>query len=458
MGKSNLLLHRLRPALTRPDRAALVIDLKGDGELARDLEAAGALVWSMTGARRWDPLTGTPAQVAEKLVETAGTVTGDQANYRNLGYCQALIEALDAAGEPRALQTVHRLLRPAALRAFVASRVRDAAAARDLAERTARESDPDELAALAGRLQPLAYGDARRALGADPTAPVATESGDAVDLERDLGAGRVVLLSIPALENKREAAKLGAWALIEAGRVTSALYAGGWKARGNRGLIAVDEFSALGRQGERAINLLQRSGGFGWQVWLLTQGLGDLAAAMDATAARRVMNATQINVVFRHTEPADASAWSASFGSYETQRFSRRLSGETGVPTGDWRVRELRRPYVPGEAISALPRGVCYARLPELARPVALRVPRAALPAGPAHPVSDHLTATRTAPPLPVPARACRPAQEGAQPRGTPSEPATEPAAEPPEDDPFAVLDLARAPGHGRGPATPVDD
>src|SRR5262245_11994646 len=168
MGKPNLLLPRLSPALTRPDRSALVIDLKGDGDLARDLEAAGALVWSMTGARRWNPLTGTPAQVAEKLVETAGTVVGDQANYRNLGYCQALVEALDAAGEPRALQTVHRLLQPAALRAFVAARVRGTATARDLVERTSGESDPEALAALAGRLQPLAYGDARRALGADP--------------------------------------------------------------------------------------------------------------------------------------------------------------------------------------------------------------------------------------------------------------------------------------------------
>ena len=99
---------------------------------------------------------------------------------------------------------------------------------------------------------------------------------------------------------------------------------------------------------------------------------------MDKTAAQRVMNATQLTLVFRHLEPADARAWSTHFGTYGTQRLSRRLSGETGAPTGDWSVRDVVRPYVPAEAIGALPRGVCYARLPGLARPVALRVPRAA--------------------------------------------------------------------------------
>jgi hypothetical protein len=128
--------------------------------------------------------------------------------------------------------------------------------------------------------------------------------------------------------------------------VTSALHKRGWKDRVNRGLIAVDEFSALGAQGERAIGLLQRSGGFGWQVWLLTQGLSDLSAAMDRTAARRVMNATQLNLVFRHLEPADARAWSSSFGSYGSQEFNRRRSGETGAPVGDWSVRDVTRPYV----------------------------------------------------------------------------------------------------------------
>jgi hypothetical protein len=370
MGKTNLLLHRLHPCLTRPDQAGLVIDLKGDGDLARDLGARGAVVWTMGGPRRWDPLTGTPAQVAEKLVETAGTVTGDQQNFLALGYCQALVEALDAAREPRALQTVHRLLTPDALRAFLAARVAPTRSkpAAGLLERASADARPDALEALAGRLQPLAYGDAAGALGAGP---------DAIDLEREPGAGRVVLLSIPALENKREAAKLGAWALIEAARVTSALHARGWKDRGNRGLIAVDEFSALGRQGDRVIGLLQRSGGFGWQVWLLTQGLSDLAAAMDKTAAQRVMNATQLNLVFRHTEPADAVAWEGYFGAYRTQEHTRRHDGETGRATGDWTTREVTRPYVPAAAIRALPRGVCYARLPGLSRPVALRVPRA---------------------------------------------------------------------------------
>jgi hypothetical protein len=256
MGKSNLLLHRLHPCLTRPDRAALVIDLKGDADLAADVERLGVLVWTMAGHRKWNPLTGTAAQVAEKLVETAGTVTGDQQNYRNLGYCQALVEAVDAAGARRELRTVHALLRPKALRAHIAAAVapRGQGLAAELAGRI-EDADEDGLAALAGRLHPLAHGDAKDALGAGP---------DAIDLERELGAGRVVLLSIPALENKREAAKLGAWALIEAGRVTSALHTAGWKARGNRGLIAVDEFSALGRQGERAIGLLQRSGGSTW--------------------------------------------------------------------------------------------------------------------------------------------------------------------------------------------------
>ena len=348
-----------------------MIDPEGDADLADELEADGVLVWRMGGTRRWNPLTGTPAQVAEKLVETAGTVTGDQQNLLSLGYCQALVAALDAAGEPRALATVHKLLEPAAFRAFVAARVAptDRALAGDLLERGGQGARPEALEALAGRLQPLAYGDASRSLGAGP---------EALDLERELGAGRVVLLSVPALENKREAAKLGAWALIEAARVASALHKAGWKGRGNRGLIAVDEFSALGTQGERAIGLLQRSGGFGWQVWLLTQGLSDLAAAMDKTAAQRVMNATQLTFVFRHLEPADARAWSTHFGTYSTQRLSRRLSGETGAPTGDWSVRDVVRPYVPAEAIGALPRGVCYARLPGLARPVALRVPRAA--------------------------------------------------------------------------------
>jgi hypothetical protein len=369
MGKSNLLLHRLHPCLTRPDRAALVIDLKGDADLARDGEAAGMLVWTMAGARRWNPLTGTPAQVAEKLVETAGTVTGDQQNFRNLGYCQALVEAVDAAGQPRELRTAHGLLRPKALRAYLANAVapRDRELAAELAGRI-EDADEDGLAALGGRLHPLAYGDAKDALGAGP---------DAIDLERELGAGRVVLLSIPALENKREAAKLGAWALIEAGRVTSALHKAGWKSRGNRGLIAVDEFSALGRQGERAINLLQRSGGFGWQVWLLTQGISDLNDAMDKTAARRVLNATQINLIFRHEEPADAETWASYLGSYRTQTFRRPLDGETAAPTGNWTAHEETRPYVPAGVIEKLPRGVCYAKLPGLSRPVALRVPRA---------------------------------------------------------------------------------
>ena len=225
MGKTNLLRHRLHPCLTRPDRAALVIDLKGDADLADELEADGVLAWRMGGTRRWNPLTGTPAQVAEKLVETAGTVTGDQQNFLSLGYCQALVAALDAAGEPRALATVHKLLEPAAFRAFVAARVAptDRALAGDLLERGGQGARPEALEALAGRLQPLAYGDASRSLGAGP---------EALDLERELGAGRVVLLSVPALENKREAAKLGAWALIEAARVASALHTAGLEGPG----------------------------------------------------------------------------------------------------------------------------------------------------------------------------------------------------------------------------------
>ena len=114
----------------------------------------------------------------------------------------------------------------------------------------------------------------------------------------------------------------------------------------------------------------------GVSIWLYTQTLSGLKRLGDA-AGSEILGNINVQVVMRQSEPDDQKALSELLGDYTTQEFSRSLDGETGEGKGDYRTRNVTRPYVTPGQIAALPIGQGYVRIAG-GRPVAVVFPNTA--------------------------------------------------------------------------------
>jgi hypothetical protein len=274
-------------------------------------------------------------------------------------YLQWVGAVLELGGGPRAPQRVAELLAPAALLREVRTVVKaheaaGRAAPADLErivrlvgdmERTQREG----VDGFAARFGVTVEGVVGPGLGAGPGALV---------LEDAVRAGRTVLFSLDAAAYPLEAAKVGAWALLDLVRVAGLLQRAGW-GETRQAYFVVDEFSALGAEGRHAVPVLARAREAGVACVLATQGLADLAR-VDRALPQQVAQNTAVRVLLRQESADDALAWARHLGQYEREERSRRLEAtwlggerDAGVATTRWR----RDFYVPPEELRALGTG-----------------------------------------------------------------------------------------------------
>jgi hypothetical protein len=181
---------------------------------------------------------------------------------------------------------------------------------------------------------------------------------DALVLEEAVARGRTVLFSLDAAAYPLEAAKVGAWALLDLVRVAGLLQRAGWGDE-RQAYFVVDEFSALGPEGRHVVPVLARAREAGVACVVATQGLADLERVDRALPQQVVQNAA-VRVLLRQGSDEDALAWARHLGQYEREEAARHLGprlfgglGDSGRATAHWR----RAFYVPPDELHALGTG-----------------------------------------------------------------------------------------------------
>jgi len=167
-----------------------------------------------------------------------------------------------------------------------------------------------------------------------------------------------VLFSLDAAAYPLEAAKVGAWALLDLVRVAGLLQREGW-GETRQAYFVVDEFSALGPEGRHVVPVLARAREAGVACVVATQGLADLARVDRALPQQVVQNAA-VRVLLRQGSDEDARAWARHLGQYEREDLARHLDtrpfgglGDSGRATARWR----RDFYVSPDELHALGTG-----------------------------------------------------------------------------------------------------
>jgi hypothetical protein len=361
-GKSTTMLAILIAQIQRGS-PVIALDLKGSPAFARELRDAATAAgrrfrgWTPDGAERWNPLaTGNATQLKDKLIATERFTEPhfQRAAERHL---QLTLRALIAAGRTPSLPLVTRLLDPRHLGALVRTLPPpEAASMREyLASLT-----PDQLSAIRGLASRLAI-ITESHTGAYLTDP----SGAGIDLRRGLAGDEVILFSLNSSSYGKLAAQLGTLVLQDLiAAAGDRLEAG----RTGRGIVAIDEFSALG--GDNLMALLARGREAGVSVLLATQELADLDRAARGLRDQ-VLGNTALKIAHRQDVPASAHAVASMAGTirwWERSYALRRGPFGTLRPGGET-YRLTERHIVDPEAVRTLRTGdaVVITKLPAAA-------------------------------------------------------------------------------------------
>jgi type IV secretory system conjugative DNA transfer VirD4/TraG family protein len=376
-GKSTTLLRVLGDRVAR-GLPVVALDLKGSPAFAQVLAGAAAqagrpcLVWSLDGDTHWNPLAhGNPTELKDKLIATERFT---EPHYRRAAerYLQTALTVLGARHprraptlgevvalcEPRRLAAAARTL-PGPLR----ERVTDYVAA----------MSPDQVSAVRGlgtRLAIITESHVGRLLE-----PPAAGAGPALDLRAALRGEIVAVFSLNSSTYGSLAAQIGTMAVQDlvgaagarlaapdavgpGGTYTRGASAGPTAAAGSTpsGLVAIDEFSALGA--DQVLALFARGREARVSVLLATQELTDLDRAARGLRDQVIGN-TALKIVHRQDVPASAHAVAQMVGServwQETRQFG--ATGGRGAIGPRGTRREVERFRIHPDAIASLPTG-----------------------------------------------------------------------------------------------------
>jgi len=155
-------------------------------------------------------------------------------------------------------------------------------------------------------------------------------------LEAAIRQGRTVLFSLDAAAYPLEAAKVGAWALMDLVRVAGLLQEDGWGV-GHQAYFVIDELSALREEGRHVVPVLARAREAGIACVVATQGLADLTAINRAMPQQVVQN-TAVKILLQQRSAEDATARARHGGEYEREEWNRTYdhAGERSCSTR-WR-------------------------------------------------------------------------------------------------------------------------
>lgn len=372
-GKSTTLLTILTDHVRR-GRPVVAIDLKGSPAFAGSLAGAAASagrpfrLWTPDGPTHWNPLRhGNATELKDKLISTERFT---EPHYQRAAerYVQAALQVLIAShpGRPPSLEEVVELMNPprlaGALRRVpppLAARVQDYVAA----------LTPDQLSAVRGLGTRLALiSESHTGAFLEPAAGQAAE----VDLRSALAGREVVLFSLNSSTYGKLAAQVGTLAVQDLIAAVGDRLA---QADGERALIGIDEFSALGA--DNVIALLARGREAGVSVLLATQELADLDRAARGLRDQ-VLGNTAVKIAHRQDVPTSAQTVAQMIGTETSWEHTYQTSGGGLLArhdTGRGTRRQVERYVVHPNEIKSLPTGhaVVLTKLP-VARARTVRV------------------------------------------------------------------------------------
>jgi hypothetical protein len=363
-GKTTLLLHLVDAAL-QEGWAVFFVDCKGDPDLLAYAQEHGGEVYRLGGRRKWDVLKGDRTQVADRLI--AGEMAHSDARYypEIMGrYVQTVLGVLDAAhgaGAPPARDPheVARLLAPKALKAEVAALVA-----------TGRH---DALRPLLGTIEADYVGDQHTeaallgfqhrfnrllesVIGPTLGPGVGLDGAPALDLERAVRAGKLVLFSVPTDAYQGQGKKVAMWAILAAQALTANLRADYHARMGGRLLFVIDEFAQLEEETTRMGPLLRMARSAGVGVILAAQGTVDLFARVDARLAKAtlstILNACSTKIVMHQGDQEDREPWVEHFGEREVE--TRAASYDAAGEVTGQRAVTKKRPVVSADELGKL--------------------------------------------------------------------------------------------------------
>jgi hypothetical protein len=395
-GKTTLLLHLIDAAL-KWGWAVILVDCKGDPDLITYAVERGGDVWTPGGARKWDALKGNRTQVADRLV--AGEMTHSDAKYypEIMGrYLQDVLGVLDTKhgeGKPAARDPheIARLLHPEALKAEVAALLKTGQhdGLRPLLATIGQDYTGDQHteAALLGfrhRFNRLLSGVVGPSLGPG----VGLDRRPALELERSVKSGQLVLFSVPTDAYQGAGKKVAMWAILGVQALTAELRADYYARMGGRLLFVVDEFAQLEEETTRMGPLLRMARSAGVGVILAAQGTTDLFAKVDARTAKTtlasIMNACATKIVMHLGSEDDREVWVAQHGDQEVEARTARYNADGEVAGQS--VTTKRQPTVThdelrhlaiGQAIVEVDEGLLRVLVPAR-RPASPPAPRGA--------------------------------------------------------------------------------
>jgi hypothetical protein len=361
-GKSTTLLRVLCDRVAR-GLPVVALDLKGSPGFAAVLADAAnragrpCVVWSLDGDAHWNPLAhGNPTELKDKLIATERFT---EPHYRRAAerYLQTALTVLARRHPTRAptLREVVALCEPRRL--AVAARSLPGPVREHVIDYVAGLS-PDQVSAVRGLGTRLAI--ITESHVGPRLAPPAPGSGRSLDLRAALRGEVVAVFSLNSSRYGSLAAQIGTIAVQDLVGAAGARLAAGGPGSGAvvspPGLVAIDEFSALGS--DQVLALIARGREAGISVLLATQELTDLDRAARGLR-EQVLGNTALKIVHRQDVPASAEAVARMAGSErvweETHHFG--ASGRRGAIGPRGTRREVQRLRIHPDAIASLPTG-----------------------------------------------------------------------------------------------------
>lgn len=322
----------------------VVVDPKGDAQLGGALRELGEalgrryLEWSTEGPATYNPLgRGDSTEVADKAL--AGE-TWSEPHYlrqaqRYLGW---VFRAIEAAGEAASLPRLVELMDPDRLEGLAGELGDDASQRLYAYLDSLSVRQRAELAGVRDRLAVLAESRLGRWLDSGG-------EGEEIDLARVWSERAIAYFRLDADRYPLASQMLGAAIVSDLVSLTGEL-----QGSPALGLVAIDEFAAVGA--EAISRVLSRSRSAGISVLVGTQGLADLDVARpdDGTASltRQVLQYMDFIVAHRQAEPAGAETLAMLAGTRPTWTQTERVTPALGPHSGPGegtrtRVREFAR-------------------------------------------------------------------------------------------------------------------
>lgn len=351
----------------------IVLDLKGDAELANELERTAAaaradfaLLTMRDDPRRanWNPIaTGSANARADRLI--VGEWSEEHYERTARDFARSALTLLDIIGETATIPTLVRYLeQPDLLMGAVADALNAKSPAREvgtslkqererfaalLAARTKDRSILSATAGLAARLRELSESDLRPAL----TGEAATST---IDLARTLNTDAgVVCFSLDSASDPSVATLAGSLALRDLQHAISARPSGVTPA-----LVLLDEFSVL--ESDEIKGLLARARAKRVGVVLSTQSLADLTA-VDLNLKTQTLSNTATKIIHRLGGDEEPELIASLAGTSTVEEFTHQtirrpgITGPRHTPTGTGSARQVEEYNLHPNRLRDLKRG-----------------------------------------------------------------------------------------------------